>query len=566
MIAVARLVHRLAARLIRHASRTMPHTRLMWADAMRSEFEHIKHQPGALIWAAGCILASYKCRLTELRGRQILRGMAACSLVAALVGYTVVGRASGQTLPQPVFTDTACELPNISPDIRPRLRCGTVSVPRDYEHPEAGSFKLAVVVIRSEQQPATSDPVVYISGGPGSPLTVYASYQAMHPLAPGRDLILVDQRGMGRSDPSICPDHNKDLVPAMATFVMEPTVDAQARRRAAFMACRDEAIANGIDLRDFGTVITAQDFERVRRALGVKQWNVFGVSYGTTVAMTLMARYPDTIRSAVLDSLDPPDPFLPLESTRFADDRAAFFAACDRDTACATGYPHLGELYQETLRQLDRSPPSLLLPPELHDPASASRLTAPLFEFVIDQLIYYAHYYPGLPRLIASVHDDDTAPFAHALAALLAEATNPETGTNFSANVAVQCRDRPRFRQKLSDNANVLDRMTLYDVCQDWEKLGPPPVIPVGTRVPTLVLAGQFDPVARPIVSRHVADLIGARSQWTEFLLAGHSVRASSPCASRLVAAFVDNPAPALDTTCADHPSPIRFLSVHGTP
>ena len=156
--------------------------------------------------------------------------------------------------------------------------------------------------------PRLPDPIVYISGGPGSPLTVYASAQATHPFAPGRDLILVDQRGMGRSEPNICPDHNKGLAIALATILIEPTADMQAMPRAAFMACRDEARANGIDLRDFGTAVTVQDFDTVRQALGITEWNVFGVSYGTTVAMTLMARYPETIRSAVLNSVYPPDP------------------------------------------------------------------------------------------------------------------------------------------------------------------------------------------------------------------------------------------------------------------
>jgi pimeloyl-ACP methyl ester carboxylesterase len=282
--------------------------------------------------------------------------------------------------------------------------------------------------------------------------------------------------------------------------------------------------------------------------------------------MTLMARYPDKIRSAVLDSVDPPDPLLPLESMNVADARAAFFAACDKDTACAAAYPHLDQMYRDTMRQLDQSPTALILPAELRNAVSPGRLTAPLFEFVIDRLIYYANFYPGLPRLIASVHDGDTTIFAHAMASLLAEASNPETGIDFSANVAVQCRDRPRFREPLSATANVLDRTSLYDVCQDWEKLGPPPVIPAGTRVPTLVLAGQFDPVARPAVSHHVSELLGSRSRWVEFLLGGHSVRSFSPCASRIVAEFVDDPLRTVDTSCAGHPAPIRFLPINGTP
>jgi hypothetical protein len=78
----------------------------------------------------------------------------------------------------PAFVDTPCSLSNVTPEILPRLRCGTVSVPRNYDNPAAGWFKLAVVVVKSAQQPALPDPVVYINGGPGSPLTIFADHQA----------------------------------------------------------------------------------------------------------------------------------------------------------------------------------------------------------------------------------------------------------------------------------------------------------------------------------------------------------------------------------------------------
>ena len=177
-------------------------------------------------------------------------------------------------------------------------------------------FALAVVVVRSDHQPARPDPVVYISGGPGSPLTVYAEYQARHPYADGRDLILVDQRGIGRSEPSLCPDMAGRLLDAEFAVAVDPAEDAQSRRRAAFMACREGAKGRVFDLDDFGTASTVEDFDRVRRALGIARWNVVGESYGTTAAMTLMARYPETIRAAVLDSVYPPDTVLPRRSAR----------------------------------------------------------------------------------------------------------------------------------------------------------------------------------------------------------------------------------------------------------
>jgi len=79
------------------------------------------------------------------------------------------------------------------------MRCGTVRVPRDYAHPDGPSFALSVVVIESEQKPALPDPVVYISGGPGEPITVYAAAQARRPYSPGHGLVLIDQRGTGEA-------------------------------------------------------------------------------------------------------------------------------------------------------------------------------------------------------------------------------------------------------------------------------------------------------------------------------------------------------------------------------
>ena len=155
----------------------------------------------------------------------------------------------------PVFEEAACEVPNAA-DVAARLRCGIVRVPRSYAHPESGSFALAVVVARSAQQPALADPVIYISGGPGEPLTVYAAYQARKPYAAQRDLILVDQRGTGRSEPDLCRDLNHTLLDQSIALLTEATRAATAAVRATYISCRDEAVKRGIDLADFGTTVT----------------------------------------------------------------------------------------------------------------------------------------------------------------------------------------------------------------------------------------------------------------------------------------------------------------------
>jgi hypothetical protein len=158
---------------------------------MRHEFEYIKDGPGVLRWAIGCILASHRSRLRDMweaRGRPAFRYFVAYGLVVLLVGYALENHAVGRTPPEPTFTEAACDLPNLSPEILPRLRCGTVSVPRDYYNLNAGRFKLETVVVKSAQEPASPDPLGYISGGPGSPLTIYADQRARTLYAAGRDL------------------------------------------------------------------------------------------------------------------------------------------------------------------------------------------------------------------------------------------------------------------------------------------------------------------------------------------------------------------------------------------
>ena len=176
-----------------------------------------------------------------------------------------------------------------------------------------------------------------------------------------------------------------------------------------------------------------------------------------------------------------------------------------------------------------------------------------MFEVLVGNLIYYLQAYPGLPRLIKAVHDGNTS----SLGAVFVSQLEAASTLNRATNAAVECRDRPHYRDVLPAAANVLDRTKLNDVCAGWSDLGPPPLVPIGTDVPTLVLAGQFDPVAGPSLSRHIAGLMGANARWVEISLVGHNVRAFSPCGAEIAADFIDRPRQAPDTSCADRTPPI---------
>jgi pimeloyl-ACP methyl ester carboxylesterase len=338
--------------------------------------------------------------------------------------------------------------------------------------------------------------------------------------------------------------------------VTDMSDDHLARSRAMYLACRDAATGRGIDLNDFGTTATVEDIDWVRQALGVAQWNVYGESYGTTVAMTLAAKHPSTVRTLVLDSVYPPDP-VPPRLTIHEAARQSFFRACELDAAgCAAMFPNLANTYAETLDRLGTKPLPVALPRQMKQPHNSVMLTVTLFELIVGDLIYYPRNYPGLPRLIAAVHEGDTSGLGSITAAIVKDAA----ALDIADQTAVECRDRPHLRGPPARGDSPFENIRAFNICAEWSKIGPPPVVPINTAIPTLVLAGQFDPVAGLALSRQVADEIGAHAIWIEFPRLGHNVRFDSPCATGIVSRFIERPETRPDASCRLQRPPIQFL------
>ena len=158
--------------------------------------------------------------------------------------------------------------------------------------------------------------------------------------------------------------------------------------------------------------------------------------------------------------------------------------------------------------------------------------------------------------MIAALHAGRTDEFA----ASLAEVLKGLRTLDLPAHMALECRDRLHYRDPLQADDDPLDQSS-SGICGDWSLPGPPPVIPAGTEIPPIVLAGQFDPNASPALSRHIAELIGPHARWIEFPLIGHNVAHFSACAMGIVAGFIARPTETPDTSCADRAPPIRFLA-----
>jgi len=171
------------------------------------------------------------------------------------------------------------------------VTCGRLKVPENYDAP-GRSIEIAFMIVSPRHNIDSEDPVIFLSGGPGAPSLVYAEMlvatPGIHEVVVDRDWVFFDQRGAGRSIPSLrCPRGEDHL--------------------ARVKACRDQLIGQGIDLSQYNSARSASDIETLRKALGVKQWDVWGTSYGSRLAFTVARYYPASVRSIVHDGVDLPE-------------------------------------------------------------------------------------------------------------------------------------------------------------------------------------------------------------------------------------------------------------------
>jgi len=227
-------------------------------------------------------------------------------LFAALAAAAAVSFAAGHP---PTLLLTPCDPQGVP------AGCGTLRVPENRARPGGRTIGLHVVVVPARHQPSPADAFTYLSGGPGGAATqeIGEIVEIFAPVHEHQDIVLVDQRGTGSSHPLRCP----------------PQVSLRA--------CVERVPG---DLTQYGSEAAADDLDAVREALGYAQLDVYGVSYGATLAQVYLKRHRGHVRTLVLDGatfLDVPfyDAF--AQSAQRALDRLA--ARCAASPACARAYP-----------------------------------------------------------------------------------------------------------------------------------------------------------------------------------------------------------------------------------
>jgi pimeloyl-ACP methyl ester carboxylesterase len=478
----------------------------------------------------------------------------------------------------------ACQSPNTAvprfetsdcPFTKPQgvnVNCGYLVAPEVRAAPPSPAapvqktIRLAVAIFKSTSSTPAADPIVYLEGGPGgSPLRAYASQVDLYfgPFLAQRDLILVDQRGTGYSQPALdCPQLTQADVDALSLDLS--AAESDQRSNAALFACRDQLTRAGDNLAAYNSAESAADFNDLRSLLAYKEWNLYGISYGTRLALTIERDFPAGLRSVVIDSVLPPQ--VDLIDTQPDNTIRAFnqlFDSCAADAACRAAYPNLRTVFFDTAKKLNQTPiKTTITLPDVGIPGLAGKQVDMLvngdsFISAIFQAFYITSYLPDLPQVIYQASQGNLDAVAQINTVFMASDKDFSWGMYASVN----CYEEVPFSNESKLAASMQAHPELggsqgsaqgaFELCQGWG-VAPAPASEdqaVKSDVPTLVLSGQFDPVTPPAWGKLAASTL-SKGYFIEIPAAGHGSSLSEACPRRLALSFFDNPAAAPDASC----------------
>ena len=418
------------------------------------------------------------------------------------------------------------------------------------------SFVLPVVYIPQFFWMRRGPPVQYIAGGPGGsawlePEEIDFWLDWVKQTGWRADLVIYDQRGVGRSQPSLaCPELHRvrrELLPLPL-----PTEEAYRRAREATRACHTRLREEGHRLTRFTTMHNATDARDLMLAMGLEQWDLYAVSYGTRVALELMRSAPQRIRAAVLDSPYPPEVNAELSDAWLLERALELFGRiCQLVNECDESPQQLRSQLAAAFERAERE----LIRLSVRDPASGRDIAVVYDHEDLAWLLFEALYqWDAIPRLPAAVKALADGQLNAHMRSLIQDSVDVLLDESISDPVAtsVDCHDNGpvdlrEVERELAryPRAGPIKRFDWqYNPCRYWESGEAPESFrqPVKATVPTLLLAGEFDPVTPVEWAEQAARHLGNASLFV-FPAVGHGVLDSHVCAGHLARNFFADPA-----------------------
>lgn len=433
------------------------------------------------------------------------------------------------------------------------IDCGYLIVPEDRSNPDSPTIQLAYAVLYAPSEQVQPDPVIYLSGGPGGNAVGEIDGWVDTSYLQDRDLILLDQRGTGYSEPSLnCPE------------VEDGEDDAT-------QACHDRLIDEGVDLQAYNSLENAADVADLRVALGYDEWNLYGVSYGTRLALTVMRDHPEGVRSVVIDSVYPPEINSWEEyGQNTADEFNTLFQGCAADPSCSDAYPNLEETFYNTVNELNAEPAQYEGIDYTTGDNVEQTMSGDQYIDRVFQLLYSTESIPYLPWVMEEVANGNYIALDDLESGGMIETGNrrqspdqEDVSDSEGMNMSVECQEEVAFLDEATALANVpAQPAELHDNsvnaiqgtfsdCQIWN-VAPADQIetqPVVSDIPTLVVAGEYDPITPARWAQSAASYL-PNSYFFLFPGAGHGVIDINDCSKSIMQAFLDDPTQEPDGSC----------------
>ena len=462
-----------------------------------------------------------------------------------------------------------------------KVRCGTVKVPEDRTEPSSGMINIAVMTISSERPPAASGALLWIDSGPGfagisARRVDLALDGSMAPFRRTLDLVLFDQRGTGYSDRNVCRS-----IPDAYTYGVRLERGGDRRFRSNMRRCLDDARDAGVPIRAYSDWQIALDARDIRRALAIRQWNLFSYLTSTGIAQAIMQVDAGGVRAAVLDSPAPNGREEGIERPEAASlmmDRTLrrLSERCRQEPGCAAAN---GNFHKRVLALLDDYERRPLIIDGL-DPDAATygrlvlddRIAATFLMF----MLYNGSSQKDLPAVLDALEDRDVG----AVRTYARAWFSPSAGRNSQlTRYAIKCRtnaggmgvSKAALRRAEREAPGIYRRLGLFryaDDCATFD-FGPPDPSVRTTHFsgPVLVADGVFDPVNSVADTRRFAASF-PKGQIVLFANGGVTplLDEFANCGGEIVRAFFDSPGTSVDDRCARKARAMPFLtSYHRT-
>ena len=464
-----------------------------------------------------------------------------------IAGFAAVLAFSAPARAQTAATDgielATCELLVPGTPLSVVGQCGWLEVPENPGASDGRQIRIHVARVPATGRVTEPDPLVFFAGGPGQAATETWPMVAgaLRKVNESRDILLVDQRGTGKSHPLKCPQ-----VELEEALVADWNQVADQTRQC--LAALDA------DPRYYTTTIAMHDIDAARRALGYETVNLYGGSYGTRAAQVYYRLFPDQVRSIVLDGVVPQTLGLGTEHAVKLDQAVyRVLAACEADADCATRFPDTENKLRDLLRHTVEQPVDVTI----EHPSTGEPVTLRFEREVLASALRFLSYSPETQAMLPMlIHEAATEQRFDRLASqMMITATGLQQTIARGMEMSVMCaEDYPLFPTTIEPNDTLLGTLMNEVVrvqCGVWPA-GPVPNDfhePVTGDVPVLLLSGEYDPVTPP----EYGDVVAAHFERATHLVApgqAHIV-ATRGCMGDLVSTFViDGAADNLDTGC----------------